>query len=61
VVEYKGTIFSFNYDIEKENDEEFVAWLVAKLKKMNPLLPKIMDGLLDESEEFKKIKNKEEP
>jgi len=58
MTEYRGTIFGFNYDIEKKDDEEFVKWLVDKIRKMNPLLPKIMDALLNESSEFISLKEK---
>lgn len=58
MVEYKGTIFGFNYDIEFETDEEFVKFIVDSLRTLNPLLPKIMDALLNESEEFKELKEK---
>lgn len=53
---YEGSIFGFNYAMDFDTDEEFIAWLIAKLKTMNPLLPKVMDGLLNESEEFKALK-----
>ena len=52
---YIGSLFGFNYDMDFKTDEEFVAWLVAKLKKMNPLLPKIMDALLKESDDYVKL------
>ncbi|MBU0599143.1 hypothetical protein KKF61_09250 [Patescibacteria group bacterium] len=56
---YIGSLFGFNYDMDFKTDEEFVAWLVAKLKKMNPLLPKIMDALLNESADFVALKTAE--
>ena len=36
---YNGQIFGLNYDIDFDTDEEFVAWIVELIKKMNPLLP----------------------
>lgn len=61
MTEYKGTAFGLNYEIEFKTDEEFLAWFIAKLKKMNPLLPKILDALLNESAEFTALKEKVVP
>jgi len=53
---YFGEAFGLSYEMEFETDEEFLDWFIAKLKKMNPLLPKILDRLLNESTEFTALK-----
>lgn len=53
---YEGSIFGFNYSIDFDTDEEFVEWLVTTIKRMNPLLPKILDALLNESADFTALK-----
>lgn len=58
MVKYEGSLFGFNYNIELKDDEEFIKWLIEKLKKQNPLLPKILDALLNESAEFTALKVK---
>ena len=61
MMRYEGTLFGLNYDIEFKTEEEFIEWFVVKLKKINPLLPKLLDALLNESTEFKALKEKVGP
>jgi len=61
MTKYKGTAFGLNYEIEFDTEEEFLTWFVAKLKKMNPLLPKLLGALLNESAEFVALKEKVSP
>ena len=61
MTKYKGTAFGLNYDIEFDTEEEFLAWFIAKLKKMNPILPKLLDAILNESAEFNALKEKVAP
>ena len=56
MTEYKGTAFGLNYEKEFDTEEEFLAWFITKLKKMNPMLPKMLDALLNESAEFAALK-----
>lgn len=58
MTKYEGTAFGLNYEMEFDTDEEFLTWFIAKLKKMNPMLPKLLDALLNESAEFTALKEK---
>lgn len=58
MTKYEGTAFGLNYEKEFDTEEEFLAYFIAKLKAMNPLLPKLLDALLNESAEFKALKEK---
>jgi hypothetical protein len=53
---YNGSVFGFNYDMEFATEEEFTAWLIAKLKRYHPTIIKVIDALLLESKEFQKLK-----
>lgn len=61
MTKYEGTAFGLNYEVEFDTDEEFLKWFTDKLKSMNPLLPKLLDALLNESAEFKALKEKAGP
>lgn len=60
MIRYEGSIFGFNYDIEFKTDDEFVQWLIEKLKaqKSLELWQKIITAILNESPEFKDLKVK---
>lgn len=55
-MKFEGTLFGFGYDVQFKTEEEFIEWFIDKMKKMNPLLPKIMDVLLNESADFNAMK-----
>lgn len=49
-MKYKGTILGFDYNIEKNTDEEFKIWLKAKLEryvliKGDPVVDVLLDVL----------------
>lgn len=56
MTEYKGTAFGLNYEMEFKTEEEFIKWFIKTLKEMNPILPKLLDALLNESAEFAALK-----
>lgn len=60
MVRYTGSIFGFNYDIDFKTDDEFVSWLIGKLKAQQSieLWQKIITAILNESPEFKDLKVK---
>jgi hypothetical protein len=63
MTEYRGSLFGINYLKDFDTDDEFVEWFINKLKaqKTLELWQKIITAVLNESTEFKALKEKVSP
>ena len=57
---YVGTFMGFNYNMDFDTDEDFLAWLFAKIKRLvaPEMWEKIISKFLQQSDEYQTAKAK---